>query len=151
MDILTDGKVLPEKRITDFIKKHHIFTLATASGDMPYVSTCFYVYLPELNLFVFTSDHGTRHVNEMLRQPAVAGAIALETTMVGKIQGIQFTGNSVELEGELYETAQSAYLRKFPVAGFKKLTLWGIAPDFIKMTHNRLGFGTKLIWKRENP
>jgi len=137
---------LPEKRITDFIHKHHIFTLATTANNIPYTSTCFYIYIDELNLIVFTSDHGTRHVDELIAQPLVAGAIALETTMIGKIQGIQFTGLSSELEGALYDKAHSAYLRKFPVAGFKKLTLWGIVPDFIKMTHNRLGFGTKLIW-----
>jgi uncharacterized protein YhbP (UPF0306 family) len=83
----------------------------------------------------------------MLLQPTVSGAIALETTMIGKIQGIQFTGISTELDGNLYETALSVYLKKFPVAAFKKLILWGIQPDYIKMTHNRLGFGTKLIWK----
>ena len=86
----------------------------------------------------------------MLAQPRVAGAIALETTMIGKIQGIQFTGMSAELKGELYETALSVYLKKFPVAVFKKLILWSIVPDFIKMTHNRLGFGTKLIWLHDS-
>jgi len=140
---------LPEKRITDFIHKHHIFTLATSVNNIPYTSTCFYVYIDVINLFVFTSDHGTRHVNEMMLQPLVAGAVALETTMIGKIQGIQFTGFSHELKDELYETALQAYLKKFPVAGFKKLTLWGIQPDFIKMTHNVLGFGKKLIWTSE--
>lgn len=141
---------LPEKRITDFIHKHHIFTLATAANNLPYTCTCFYVYINELNMFVFTSDHGTRHVDELQAQPRVAGAVALETTMVGKIQGIQFTGRAEELKGDLYETALSAYLKKFPVATFKKLVLWSIVPDFIKMTHNRLGFGTKLIWNQES-
>ncbi len=141
---------LPEKRITDFIHKHHIFTLATSANNIPYTSTCFYVYLDELNMFVFTSDYGTRHADELVAQPKVAGAIALETTMIGKIQGIQFTGMSALLEGDLYEIALSAYLRKFPVATFKKLILWSIQPDFIKMTHNRLGFGTKLIWNHDS-
>jgi hypothetical protein len=141
---------LPEERITGFIHKHHIFTLATAANNIPYTSTCFYVYLDELNMFVFTSDYGTRHVDELLAQPRVAGAIALETTMIGKIQGIQFTGRSTLLEGELYEKALSTYLKKFPVATFKKLVLWSIQPDFIKMTHNRLGFGTKLIWNHDS-
>ena len=140
----------PEKRITDFIHKHHIFTLATAAGNLPYTCTCFYVYINELNMFVFTSDHGTRHVDELLAQPRVAGAVALETTMVGKIQGIQFTGGAEELKGDLYDIALNAYLKKFPVATFKKLVLWSIVPDFIKMTHNRLGFGTKLIWNQES-
>ena len=141
---------LPEKRITDFIHKHHIFTLATAANNLPYTCTCFYVYIDELNMFVFTSDHGTRHVDELLAQPRVAGAVALETIMVGKIQGIQFTGIAEELKGDLYETALNAYLKKFPVATFKKLVLWSIVPDFIKMTHNRLGFGTKLIWNQKS-
>jgi hypothetical protein len=140
----------PEKRITEFIHKHHIFTLATSAMNIPYTCTCFYVYIDELNLLVFTSDYGTRHVEEMLRQPIVAGAIALETTMIGKIQGIQFTGMSSELKDDLYDKALSKYLKKFPLANFKKLALWGIQPDFIKMTHNRLGFGTKLIWNYES-
>jgi len=98
---------------------------------------------------VFTTDYGTRHADEMLAQPFVAGAVALETYMTGKIQGIQFTGLSEVLNGSLYARANTVYLQKFPVATFKKLVLWGIRPDFIKMTHNRLGFGTKLIWKHE--
>lgn len=140
---------LPEKRITDFIHKHHIFTLATSVNNIPYTSTCFYVYVDELNLFIFTTDFGTRHADEMLAQPIVAGAVALETSMVGKIQGIQFTGLSMLLEGTVYDEANSVYLKRFPIANFKKLVLWGIKPDFIKMTHNRLGFGTKLIWNDE--
>ncbi len=139
----------PEIRITGFIHKHHIFTLATSANNVPYTCTCFYVYMAELNLFVFTSDYGTRHVNEMAAQPRVAGAVALETTMIGKIQGVQFTGLSALLSGDLYEKAHTAYLKKFPVAGFKKLVLWSIQPDFIKMTHNRLGFGTKLTWTQQ--
>ena len=26
------------------------------------------------------------------------------------------------------------------------LTIWSLTPDYIKMTDNRLGFGTKLVW-----
>jgi uncharacterized protein len=138
-----------DDRIISFIHKHHIFTLATAANNEPYTCTCFYVYIEKLNLFVFTSDTGTRHVTEMGKQSRVAGTIALETKIVGKIQGIQFTGDSFLLDGELYKQALKAYLKKFPYAGFKELTLWGIEPDFIKMTHNILGFGTKLIWQKD--
>ncbi|HOW30960.1 MAG TPA: pyridoxamine 5'-phosphate oxidase family protein [Bacteroidales bacterium] len=138
-----------DRRIISFINKHHIFTLATSSANSPYTCTCFYVYIESLNLFVFTSDEGTRHVAEMAAQPRVSGAIALETKIIGKIQGIQFTGISTLLEGELYKKSLKAYLKKFPYAGFKELTLWGIEPDFIKMTHNMLGFGTKLTWRKD--
>lgn len=137
-------------RIISFINKHHIFTLSTAHNNEPYTCTCFYVYDKAANLFIFTSDEGTRHVAEMEKQSKVAGAIALETKMIGKIQGIQFTGNSAKLQGELYTKARRLYLGKFPYAGFKELILWCIEPDFIKMTHNMLGFGTKHIWKKDD-
>lgn len=135
-----------DKRIVEFIKEHHIFTLATSANNLPYTSTCFYVYLEEQNMFVFTSDHHTRHIKEAIAQNHVAGAVALETSMVGLIQGIQFTGIISELNGENLKIAQKAYLKKFPVARLMETHLWGIVPDFIKMTHNRLGFGKKLVW-----
>lgn len=138
-----------DARIISFIKKHHIFTLSTSHNNEPYACTCFYAYDETANLFIFTSDEGTRHVAEMEKQRRVAGAIALETKIIGKIQGIQFTGNSTKLQGELYKKARKLYLGKFPYAGFKELILWCIEPDFIKMTHNMLGFGTKLTWKKE--
>ena len=101
-------------------------------------------------MFVFTSDRDTRHIQELENQPLVSGAIALETLIVGKIQGIQFTGRARELKSKEYNQALKAYLIKFPVATFQELILWGIEPDFIKMTHNQLGFGTKLIWKKHH-
>jgi len=84
------------------------------------------------------------------QQNYVAGAVALETTMIGKIQGIQFTGPMTELDGDLLKKATRAYLKNFPIARLKDLLLWGIQPDFIKMTHNRLGFGKKLIWQKSS-
>jgi uncharacterized protein YhbP (UPF0306 family) len=135
-----------DKRIIEFIHEHHVFTLATSANNRPYTSTCFYVYLDGHNMFVFTSDHHTRHIQEAVAQAHVAGAVALETSMVGLIQGIQFTGLMHELEGDVLKLAQKAYLKKFPVARLMETHLWGIVPDYIKMTHNRLGFGKKLIW-----
>jgi uncharacterized protein len=77
-----------DKRIIRFLHKHHVFTLATCSKNEPWVCSCFYVYLEEENCIVFTSGAETRHVSELEHQPRVAGAIALETMIVGRIQGI---------------------------------------------------------------
>jgi uncharacterized protein YhbP (UPF0306 family) len=134
--------------VTAFIHKHHIFTLATSNNNQPYTCTCFYIYLVDLNLFVFTSDKTTRHIGEAEIQPRVAGAIALETTIIGKIQGIQFAGLIRKIEKNELKIAERAYVKKFPIAILKETTLWGIEPDFIKMTHNRLGFGKKLLWNK---
>ncbi|PIV62765.1 MAG: hypothetical protein COS14_01630, partial [Bacteroidetes bacterium CG02_land_8_20_14_3_00_31_25] len=48
--------VKPEKRIVDFIKKHHVLTLATKSENELWCANCFYVYDEEENSLIFTSD-----------------------------------------------------------------------------------------------
>jgi uncharacterized protein YhbP (UPF0306 family) len=145
-----DIKTEPDKKIIQFIKKHHILTLATSNENKPYCCTCFYVYLEKENKFLITSDTDTRHIHEVSIQPFVAGAIALETSMIGKIQGIQVTGIIKKLEGKELEKAKTSYISKFPVAALSKLVMWRIEPDFIKFTDNRLGFGKKIIWSKSN-
>ncbi|MEI6681597.1 MAG: hypothetical protein WCO44_03160 [Bacteroidota bacterium] len=144
---------LPEQRITDFIGEHHILTLANSSNHLPWCATCYYAYLKELNHFIITSDHNTRHIREVVESNnyRVAGAIALETRLVGKIRGIQFSGVLMPLEGDDRKKAKSAYLKRFPIARLMPdLHLWAISPDYIKMTDNRLGFGKKLVWTPED-
>jgi uncharacterized protein len=136
-----------DARIIRFFHKHHVFTLATCNNNEPYTCSCFYVYLEEQNCIAFTSGNETRHAKELAIQPRVAGAIALETRIVGKVQGIQFTGDCYLLQGDALRLAKAAYHKHFPVSLLMDLTLWGIRPDFIKMTHNALGFGNKLIWE----
>ena len=82
----------PEKSIIEFIKKHHVLTLATSNNNEPYCANCFYAFLEDEIALVFTSDKETKHIIDALVQPYVAGSIVLETSIVGKIQGIQFNG-----------------------------------------------------------
>ncbi len=139
----------PDKRILGFIHEHHVFTMAVSRDNHAWCATCFYVYIPERNLFIFTSDDDTKHILDMTDTGNffAAGAIALETKMIGKIRGIQFTGKVRKLAGEEKKAGKKQYLAKFPVAQFTRLTLWGLEPDLIKMTDNRLGFGKKLFWR----
>jgi hypothetical protein len=107
------------------------------------------VYNESENLFIFTSEDDTWHISyvEETKNFHAAGAIALETKMIGKIRGIQFSGILRRLTGKELVTARKQYLGKFPVARFSKLFLWGIEPSLIKMTDNRLGFGKKIFWQ----
>jgi len=138
----------PDKRIIDFIKKHHVLTLATCHNNQPWCASCFYVYLEEENCFVFTSDDHTRHIHEVNANPLVAGSVVLETSVVGKIRGIQFAGMMEKPGDNLYTRVKSAYLKKFPFAVLMNTSLWIIHLNYIKMTDNRLGFGKKLIWEK---
>jgi len=143
----------PDPRILTFIGEHHILNLAVSLNNQPYCATCYYVYMPETNRFIVTSDPDTRHIRDMVETNnySVAGTIALETRLIGKIRGIQFTGLMKEIPENDLKKVRSAYLKRFPVARLTTLHLWAIEPDFIKMTDNRLGFGTKLIWKEPLP
>jgi hypothetical protein len=140
---------LPDKKITEFIKEHHVLTLATSFEEEPYCANCFYVYLEEENSLVFTSDYTTKHIHQASHNIYVAGSIVLETDIIGKIQGVQFQGIISEPKGELYTKIRSAYLKRFPIAMLMKTTLWVVDLTFLKFTDNRLGFGKKLIWEKE--
>lgn len=133
-----------DKRIIRFIERHHVVTLATVSEEgLPYCATCFYAYDRDRNMLVFTSGEETRHGCEMERNPHVAAAIALETRIVGRVQGLQICGTAEHGD----DNAMHTYLAKFPYAAVMKLELWMLRPDFMKLTDNTLGFGKKLIWK----
>lgn len=146
------SSIEPDIRMTRFIKKHHVMTLGTSSGgNLPWCASCFYVYLEEMNWFVFTTDEDTRHGIEMTSNSLVSICIALETEMTGKIRGVQITGRARRALEEEGKRASKAFISRFPVAMLKKTTLWIVEPEYIKMTDNRLGFGKKLIWFRDNP
>ena len=135
-----------DKKITSFVKKHHVLTLATVDGKgMPYVANCFYAYDSQRNLFIFTSDTTTRHGGHMATNPHVALSIPLETRIVGRVQGIQICGIAERGDSEAHTT----YIKRFPYAAVAPLTLWAVRPIMMKLTDNTLGFGKKLIWESE--
>ena len=135
-----------EDNFLKFIRKHHLLTLATVNGEgMPYVANCFYAYDKERNLFIFTSDNTTRHGKEMEENENVALSIALETRVVGRIQGLQIVGKAQRGDSK----AQTTYIKRFPYAAVAPLSLWMVSPTMMKLTDNTLGFGKKLIWQSE--
>jgi uncharacterized protein YhbP (UPF0306 family) len=105
------------------------------------------VFSDDDKMLIFTSDKETRHISDTINNNNIAGSIVLETKQVGKIQGIQFNGEIIELKGDLLKKANRKYLKKYPYAILVKTSMWGIKLKYIKMTDNRLGFGKKLIWE----
>jgi uncharacterized protein YhbP (UPF0306 family) len=139
---------LPDKRITDFLKKHHVLTLATVFKGIPWCANCFYAYSEDINAFIFTSDVNTKHIQDLADGNRVAGSVVLETSVIGKIQGVQFTGTLIETTDKNKKYVSMAYLKRFPFTAVMETKLWVLELDYIKMTDNRLGFGKKLIWER---
>jgi hypothetical protein len=135
-----------DQKFIDFIKQHHVLTLATAAGSQPYCCNCFYSYDETRNIFVVKTNENTRHTQELQQNPRVALSIVLETEEIGKIQGLQITGKAVFYDGEQLRDATKNYIKRFPYAVLKPGETLAIEPDYMKLTDNRFGFGKKLIW-----
>ena len=138
----------PDRRIIEFIRKHHVLTLATSQENIPWCANCFYVYLEDENMLIFTSDDDTRHIREIINNPIVAGSIVLETEAIGKIQGIQFEGKMFKSEANTIGKYRILYMKRFPYAVILNSPIWILELNYIKFTNNKLGFGKKLIWKK---
>jgi uncharacterized protein YhbP (UPF0306 family) len=130
-------------KIESFLAKHHVMSLATKDFDELSVCSLFYAYNRDLNSFVVASSEDTVHMKHIEQNNKVAGNIYLETKMVGKIQGVQFSGEFLELTDERLERA---YFKRFPYAFALVPKLWQIKVNHFKMTDNTLGFGKKVIW-----
>ena len=136
-----------DRRITDFIARHHVLTLSTVADGMPHCCNLFYAYDPQRNLFAVTSSDETLHARQARQNPRIAASVVLETRVVGKVQGLQIRGTMMPAEAETLPSVRKVYLGRFPYAAAVKLELWTIRPDFMKLTDNRLGFGKKFAWE----
>lgn len=137
-----------DPRVLDFINEHYVLTLATSFEEEPYCASCFYVFLPEENSFIFTSDKETRHIRDASHNIFVAGTVHLDAINNGNMEGIQFQGILIEPTGDLYQRAKKAYVERFSNFVIMNTTLWVIDLTFLKMTNNKFGVGNKIIWKK---
>ncbi|UCM99734.1 pyridoxamine 5'-phosphate oxidase family protein [Sulfurimonas sp. SWIR-19] len=132
------------KKITTFIEKHHVMSLATCNGIQVSACSLFYAYDAEKFSFVVASSEDTLHVKHILQNPKIAGNILLETQEVGKIEGLQFQGEIQELQES---SLKKLYFKHFPYVLAMMPKLWQIKVSYFKLTDNKLGFGKKIIYE----
>ena len=137
-----------DQQIIHFLNDNHLLTLATSQNNKPYCCNLFYVYDQVSNQLIFSTETKTKHAQDFITNTNVAGSVALETKNVSKIQGVQLLGTIEELKGERLKIAKEQYIKAFSYAANMELHLWVMPLSFIKMTHNKLGFGKKLIWEK---
>jgi len=131
------------KKITSFLDKHHVLSLATSADSELSVCNLFYAYDENELSFVVASSDDTTHIQNISKNNNVAGSVVLETKTVGKIQGLQFRGVFSSLEDS---ALKKLYFKTFPYALAMNPKLWQIKIDYFKLTDNTLGFGKKIIW-----
>ena len=54
--------VEPDKKIIEFLKKHHVLTLSTTIDYQPWCANCFYAFNEHSMNLIFTSGYETRHI-----------------------------------------------------------------------------------------
>lgn len=131
------------EKINNFIKQHHVLSLASSYKDEVHACSLFYAYSEKIKTFVVASSDDTTHIQDIKQNSQVAGNILLETKNIGKIQGLQLRGKFILLKDMELE---KLYFENFPYARALSPQLWQINVNYFKMTDNRLGFGKKIIW-----
>jgi uncharacterized protein YhbP (UPF0306 family) len=92
-------KVADKKLILDYLKSHKLMTLATVSGNKPWVATVYYAVDDNLNLYLVASPK-TEHGQAAARNKNVACNIADSHQLVtDKKVGMQIQGAIERLKG----------------------------------------------------
>ena len=134
-----------DERIVKFLKKMHLASVCTIDDDgQPYAFSAFYAF-DEVNfsLLLASSDESS-HVKFLKNSKLVAGTVALDTKIVGKIEGVQFQG----VMSEASTSEQEIYFKRFFYAKAMDPKIWSISLEKVKFTSNTLGFGKKIKWER---
>jgi len=137
--------------ILEFVAAQHVLGLATLADGEPWAASCFYaLHAAGGALLILTSDD-TRHGAAMRAEPRVAGTIAGQPRSVASIRGLQFQALARCLDGAAADEAMALYVRRHPIARLHRAPIWRLELQALKYTDNRLGFGSKLQWRREPP
>jgi len=82
-----------DERIVKFLKKMHLASVCAIDDEgQPYAFSAFYAF-DELNFsLLLASSDDSSHIKFLKNSKLVAGTVALDTKIVGKIEGVQFQG-----------------------------------------------------------
>ncbi len=136
-----------DERIVKFLKKMHLAGVCAIDNEgQPYAFSAFYAF-DELNfsLLLASSDESS-HIKFLKNSKLVAGTVALDTKIVGKIEGVQFQG----VMSEASASEREIYFKRFFYAKAMDPKIWCINLKKLKFTSNVLGFGKKIKWERND-
>ncbi|MCW9698964.1 MULTISPECIES: hypothetical protein [unclassified Avibacterium] len=138
---------LPHK-IAQFLQQQTVMSLAVHNTQDFWAANCFYVLDNENVSLIFFSSLNTQHAQIMQQSEQVVGTIATQTDQVSEIEGVQFKGRAILLDGNARQSALKRYYARYPFARLMNTDLWKIELDEIKHTSNKCVFAQKTYWKR---
>lgn len=149
--------------LMEALEERWVLTLATTTPDgLPYATPlfCALAALPDVPapMLVFASRPNSCHGRAIGDGPlTVAAATYLETEDLARLRGVQLRGDvqaCTRLRAQDDLALRTAYLARHPIAA-RRMTprdqLYVLAITWAKLTDNRRGFGTKLVWTFASP
>lgn len=136
-------------RALDYLREHHVMTLATHGAAGPWAAAVFYV--SDGFTLYFLSAPSTRHASDIAANPHVAATIQEDYDDWARIRGVQLEGNACRLAGDEAAYARRLYGAKYPiVAGpspaaiavaLAKVHWYRVVPERLYFVDNSAGFG----------
>jgi uncharacterized protein YhbP (UPF0306 family) len=101
-----------EATIREYIDQVVHMSLATVKDNKPWVCEVHFYYDDELNIY-FTSSKNSRHAQELIANPFVAGNIVTQHFKNQKVRCVDFEGKAEMLAGDDAEIAYRAYVARY--------------------------------------
>jgi uncharacterized protein YhbP (UPF0306 family) len=105
----------PGPRALQYLREHHVATLATSGSSGPWAAAVFYVS-EGFDLY-FLSSPGSRHCENIARESRVAVTVQEDYSDWPNIKGLQLEGVAGVLSGDDESRARRLYGDKYPVVG----------------------------------
>lgn len=138
-------------RVLEYLRAHHVMTLATHGADGPWAAAVFYAS-DGLTLY-WLSAPSSRHSVNLARSSRAAATIQEDYADWPGIKGVQLEGIAGEISGAEEKRARTLYGEKFPVVGklsqapasiiaaMAKVRWYRIVPARLYFIDNSVAFG----------
>jgi hypothetical protein len=137
------------QHIAHFIGRQTVASVCCSNAEGAlHCFSCYYAYCEAQEMLYFKTSDDSLHMPWLYAQPYLAGTILPDKLNKLKVQGIQFRGVLLLGAEADNKAAAKAYHLRYPFALAMEGKVHSIRLDWIKMTDNTLGFGTKLVWDR---
>lgn len=140
-------------RVQDYLREHHVATLASSGSEGIWAAAVFYVN--DGYTLYFLSSPTSRHCRNLAYEPGVAVTIQEDCADWQDIKGVQIEGVAAEIAGPEEEHARKLYGQKFAVVGklaqapaaivkaMAKVRWYKVIPQRFYFIDNSAGFGQR--------
>lgn len=140
-----------QKRISQFLHKKYLLTIACCEQDTPWANALYYVFDEAHERLIYVTGEQTHHAKVMLNNPRVAGTIFTPTRFYPSLQGVQFTGSAKMLKGKDATYARNLYKTQYKHELIDQLSVWAIELEFVRLLDHSLGLFGKIDWRKGDP